>query len=674
MWNKIKKIDWKKISLYISITALLFYIIVLFCNIFFDNIVSFYINNKYIFAISMIALTFYFLQIINNIPKNKREKQKLIKVFSYLFLSTLFVIAINQFLKNSLIIKYLFEISCFSIIFGFLIFYANREQVEKKIEIEKRKEKSEEKKRYNKFHKKFSKINKVPVLKLFMLWIYKEGYSYILGLTIIILVGFFLRIWNLDYLQGTDNFNLLSAKSFADNNYFIYNRNLHITYFLGFLFKSFGVNFFVAKISFVIIGTISIFLLYILGSIINKKVGLLSSLLLAISPVAIEKSSIVREYSEILMLSIITIYILLKIFNKYKNLPELFIKKYLIYASIATIFILFYSHFTNSGGYKSILSIIFFVSIPVFYYFIKNHYEKFIIYYVLFISIILILFIKLIHIPITIFHSNFVYNPYWYKMFFDPNIQTPMQWFSFSKFSPILIISIFLITLLVKNQKIFIFQFGFWSIVLLFIFKFYSTFGYNHSRYLYYIYPFYVILFSLSIYSINILLKILKINKIIYLLFLVLLLSNIIIPKNTIHAAIHDLSIWKEIKDKRQPTSYGNRNSFLNVINLLKKNGLSGKEAIVIQGEGNIFLTWYFNYPITRTYKNMRGYEYETGNKIYLVDTSYGINEFEFALDKYSSGYLLWHSSVYRKNDFKYKNKYFKYLGTSEGYKLFKWN
>ena len=123
MWNKLKKNDWKKISLYISIITLLFYIIVLFCNIFFDNAISFYINIKYIFAISVISLIFYFSQIIKNILENKNEKSKLTLIFSYLFLLTLFVIVINQFFKNEIIINYLFEFFCFFVMFGFFTFF-----------------------------------------------------------------------------------------------------------------------------------------------------------------------------------------------------------------------------------------------------------------------------------------------------------------------------------------------------------------------------------------------------------------------------------------------------------------------------------------------------------------------------------------------------------------------
>ena len=647
------------------------FIIFILINTF--GIKIYFINPAHYLYIELLLGLIIFFIWFNDL--SSKFKIIILKIFSDLFVITLLLITLAGFITKINLSPTANILLNFLLIFsGFTIFYTNKNVINVEIENEKINETEMEQERDGKFHKTFQKINKIPILKSVLAWMYKEGWGYVSILFLILLTGFILRSWNLNYLQGSDNFNLLAAKNFANNNHFIYSRDLQLTYLVGFLFKIFGVSFVVAKTPFVIIGTISIFLIYALGKTINKKVGLLSAALLALSPFAIEQSSIIREYSEILMWSIITIYFLLNLYIKHGCAPKLFIKKYITYVSVISMFVYLYGYITNTGTFKSILCIIFFISIPIIFYFIKDNYQKLLPYYVLLTSLILIIFIKFINIPINLFSANFVYTPYWYKMFFDPMVQTPMQWFSFSQISVITITSIFLITALVKSRKVFILQFGFWSIVLLFIFKYYSPLGYYFSRYLYFVYPFYIVLFGFSIYLITILLKVLNAKKIIYIIFLAFLLSNVIIITNTTHAAVHDFSIWGDTNNERQPTDYGNRNSFLNVINLLKENGLTNKKAIVIQGEGNIFLTWYFNYPITGIYNGAKGDSYEIGDKVYMVDPANGINQLDIAINKYPSGYLLWHSSAHGENDFQYNNMHFKYLGMSDGYKLFIWN
>jgi hypothetical protein len=134
------------------------------------------------------------------------------------------------------------------------------------------------------------------------------------------------------------------------------------------------------------------------------------------------------------------------------------------------------------------------------------------------------------------------------------------------------------------------------------------------------------------------------------------------------------LSIWGDVDNERQPTSSGNRNFFSNVIALLKDNGITNKDAIVIQGEGYSYLTWYLGYPLTRRYETNSGDEFEIGDKVFLVDTALGVSELNKALDSYPTGYLLWHSSLHGESNFSESNFIFTYLGTSEGYKLFRWN
>ncbi|MCK4540383.1 glycosyltransferase family 39 protein [Candidatus Parcubacteria bacterium] len=352
MWNKFKKIDWKKISLYISITTLLFYIIVLFYNVFFNNIISFYIEIKYIFAISIISITFYFSQIIKNIPENKREKSKLIKTFSCLFLFSLAIIAINQFLKNEIIINYTFEISCVSIMIGFLTFYANRNRIEKEIEIKKLNEEKIEQKRYEKFYKKFQKINKIWGLRNFIRWIYKEGWGYFLILLFIIFLFTFIKApyLNTDFSgkhRMKYNAYVEPAKYMAEkNNPFLFQKKYNIDPIdnkQG-IFQKFGhlpilewslsavykilpqtsIEF-STRIVMHFIGILIIIFSYIfLKEIFLKQTSLLISLLIALNPIILF-STFVTIYDSLCIAIMFLSLIYLNIYFKKNNINSLII-------------------------------------------------------------------------------------------------------------------------------------------------------------------------------------------------------------------------------------------------------------------------------------------------------------------------------------------------------------
>lgn len=501
---------------------------------------------------------------------------------------------------------------------------------------------------------------------------------YWFALIAILLIGVILRAWNLHYLQGTDNFNILAARAYVENGTYFYDGNRQITHIVAWLFGIFGQSWQVARIPMIVFGVASIWLTYFLGSLINKRIGLISAFLLAVSPVAIEKSSFVREYSEAMFWGLAGTLILINIFRRYKNQPEKFIKIYPLSLLLISGGLYFYSVTFNSTAIRANLAIFFFASIPIVYEFLRINFRASLKYFVIVLLICLYLFQAYVYLPLTIFVKGYQFQPYWAQMFFDPQVITPMQWYSHGVIPPAFLIMLVLLPLFILYRKrvIVIFYFVFLANVLLFMFK-YNPSGYYHSRYLYHLLPFFIVILSSGLYLLISSATYYRLKVLVGTMVVAMVLMYVTIPDNTIHAAKHDLSIW-EGKDSRQPTASGSRNDYLNLIDFLKKQGLTSKDAVAIQGDDQFYITWYFNYPVTKKltvkYSNGSSQEYDFGDKLYLIDPYKNVDELDLALHEHQTGYLIGHSSNYAEESFDYWKFRFEYLGKAENYKVYRWS
>jgi len=146
-------------------------------------------------------------------------------------------------------------------------------------------------------------------------------------LLIILLVGLLFRIYNLGEESiwfdegGTilfaklNIFQLLETVLSGDCSPPLYYVILH--YWIGL----FGESEFSLRFPSVIFGFFSIYVLYKVGTLLfNKDVGLLSSLLLAVSSLHIYYSQEARSYSLMVLLTLLSFYFLIKIFKKNRNL------------------------------------------------------------------------------------------------------------------------------------------------------------------------------------------------------------------------------------------------------------------------------------------------------------------------------------------------------------------
>ena len=202
--ENLKKINRQKLGLNLILLTGILFMVVFLMNL--GNNLPSWLNNKLFFVLFIASGVFYFVQVIKNIPETKRDKSSVVYYFSHLFLLLLVVIAVNQFLKNSFITNNVFYISVVAIGFGFLTFYSNKNKVEKDIENEKITEEEKEKKRKQEFPDKFPRLNKIPVLRRFVRWMYKEGWIYSGGLLGVIIISSIIKLWiiNLSSLKGDE--------------------------------------------------------------------------------------------------------------------------------------------------------------------------------------------------------------------------------------------------------------------------------------------------------------------------------------------------------------------------------------------------------------------------------------------------------------------------------------
>ena len=306
----------KHITAHLAISFTFLFLISLTLSLF--NIIPLFWKGKtiYLFYISLILIFFHFLFKIQSIPESDRDKKRFIKFISYMFLLSLIVLVINQFLKRQFILDYQIPIITFSIALGILTFYSNREKVETELENEKKAEDAQEARRKREFPLRFPTINRIPLVGSFVKWMYKEGRGYSLGLIAIVIVGFVLRAWNTwDIpLQADEIFHMATIKtgnlipSLAKEVSFnsIYLRGL-IIHYLGIL-----ISFFTNKIevglrlaSSMIGALIGIIIYKIIKLDYPKHLAIVASFLITFDLWFIEFSRYIRFYIYTLMIILV---------------------------------------------------------------------------------------------------------------------------------------------------------------------------------------------------------------------------------------------------------------------------------------------------------------------------------------------------------------------------------
>jgi len=339
------------------------------------------------------------------------------KYSKYVFLLFLLLVTISSlefdFLINSWfggIINYLKSIQMFltitSIVFGIITFWTNREVIDE-IEEEAKDEEKAEIKRAKEFDSKFKRLSwfnfnygvkeafkdkyyfkgifrviispfvwfaRLPYS--FVKWMYKEGWWYSVGLILIVLIGFVLRIclaifsnYNLDEGIHTYDAKLIQLGKIPFVDYF--SREPYYMYTLSLFQKITSNNIFYTRLFSVIISVICIIILYKIIKEKNKLAGILGITLFAISPFIAYETFLGNLYTLFYLFLLLTVWQLLK-YLKTKNLKHLMMTGLLLGVGvhIYRIFILYilaiYLYFTIYTNLKKLekFNLIIFTAIP----------------------------------------------------------------------------------------------------------------------------------------------------------------------------------------------------------------------------------------------------------------------------------------------------------------------
>lgn len=320
-----------------------------------------------------------FKQKITSIKTNEDGSNKKIsyddyslKIVPYIFLVMLALLASNQYFQWEFVTSWNWQITVLTIITGIITFWNNRKKIEKEVENEKDKEEIQEEIRKRDFQFKFPRINKIPIVKGFAKWMYKEGWIYSVGLVLIIILAgllYFNGLGNFDFRE--DEFQVLNA---ATNYHFAgtfyrwswienksgelsscnslkdsckYDRAWPHTWLISKSFDVFGISEWSARLISVLFGILFIILSYGFVKFFteSKPVALMSSFAFVLYPSYISIFRYTRMYALLIPLFLILTFLIYRgLTNEGTTKAPNFIKKnfdfdyrYLISAFILTI-------------------------------------------------------------------------------------------------------------------------------------------------------------------------------------------------------------------------------------------------------------------------------------------------------------------------------------------------
>ncbi|MFA5856447.1 MAG: hypothetical protein WC867_03750 [Candidatus Pacearchaeota archaeon] len=281
----------------------------------------------------MIIDTIYLTWRIKEIPEENKAESSILFWNKYLFFLSLIIISISHFIKIDLIKQIYPNIIGFSISTGFLILYSSKKRFEKELEEEKEIDEKMENKRSIEFPNKFKNINKIPLIRNIIKFMYKSGWEFSFYLTLITLIFLFIKIYFIVFhpIMVSDDWQaIFVGKIFLETGKFPsissiegpYFRGLYLSLLTSVFFYIFGQNIYIAKTIPAFLGLINLILVYFISKNIskNKKIILISMILYAIHPLIIFNHWFIRFYVfyEFFFLIIILLFIIL--INKTNNI------------------------------------------------------------------------------------------------------------------------------------------------------------------------------------------------------------------------------------------------------------------------------------------------------------------------------------------------------------------
>jgi hypothetical protein len=629
------------------------------------------------------------------------------KIVSYAFIGLLLLVVVHPIVPETMPGRMVLDvvripIMVATIVLGVVTFYLNRD-VLSDIEEESQQEEIAERKREAEFRQRYPKVNRVWGVRWVARLMYKEGWWYSGGMISIILFGLFLRLFYLDYLDGSDNYTIIAVKNLYENGVTYYKPDGYITPNLMLFFsKIFGYNSFALRLPSILYSFITMVCIYFISKNFNKKIAIISLILFSISPWSIVVSRLTRDYAFDCMIGCIILIISIKLYQK---IIEKDSKKEIIYLLFLPVLIRFISEFNHRSQTQLVIIIPFITLLCVVWFYLLSYkstqqsnsilsyisnykmYKRWGIFF-LFSSIIIIAMYFVDH---KYFNFGFHYDLFYLDVFFNPLTESPWQWFHNNHLNIYFIIALFffplLTSLFLKNKKlklllllysIFFFGLG------LFMFKFVSHIHYSPTRYIYFLFPVYTIIFSINFYYFINLVKNSKIVIPIFILFIFLFFNF-----NSIYYAIYPIAAYnnENIYNLKIDNIGLGRFNMYPVVDFIKNDlNSSENETFVFGGRyGEFILLLNYSMDPERYLLRTKHHHYDVGKNMFVESSYFNYHELKDATLSSKNGYFITCDSNitdYEKNPIQELNNQsfvlyetdFHFINEINIFKIYYWN
>lgn len=579
-----------KISLSIFIAVFLTIILTQFTNLQLEN----YLNLAGLILLGSIFLVFY---LCNTLNENKTKV-----IIATLFVISCTVIIINNLFSIEILSKY--HPLLYSLLIPILLVFPF---ILKKEEKKSKKNNSKSK---------------------------KKSLLLILVLLVILSLSFFLRIYNADTISpGRDSLHhYIAAKSINDNGSTVYETLPYINHMLAFIFENIGESLLLARLMFIIAGTLSVLLLYFIGRKISTSVGIISAVLLGICPWAIGLSRYIRDYSFNLLYELFFITLLLyfpKDITKKKGFIQFIILNLIIYTTL-----MIFAYFQKGITISIIIALLITTSLRIFIE--LNLFEKIkslrswkvhsketaiLAHTIIFTSCMALLVIVVFE-----FHKRITltFQPKWLFFFLSDSL-LPMLWYSFVQIPWYFILFLTILPLIAKPKNLYIWisLVAFYAYLGFYVFLAEPHTTHLYARYIYPALPFFILLLATSIsYIVTIPARLSQksIPKMAYVIISVIFLATIFNVNNTIIATKAELTT----EDERRIISVA-YNDYTELISVLNENNFT-KNEVVLASELRMkdTIAWYFDFDFYEG-RNASSYNdlvYDIADNIYVLDES----------------------------------------------------
>lgn len=466
-------------------------------------------------------------------------------------------------------------------------------------------------------------------------------------------VAFILRIWRLEYLQALDSFSITAAKALLDTGVFSYQRNSHITRIVARSFESFGMALSAARIPIVAYSLATFVPLYFVSRRLGRSVSFVATILFAVSPVAIEKSSHVREYSETLFLVTVLVAVAVIVWERLRTRPVLHTTVQVATALLAVYLVFRYEAFGNNATIASALQVYgFFVVIIAGIVLYRGYPRK-----KWFVVAAIIGFFAVFYLQVQRFGpfgSEVTWSGRFLSIFFDSMHGDTAQWWSLLPISPLPVFAVVFVIPWFGNpseirRDLYLAILGTFVLSLaLFLTR---TTIVPRGRYVYQLFSIFTILFAVGLVQLVCLCRnALGVSRPVFFTVAAVAVLSFINPLNTAEAANRTASRYY---GPRQVSSLATENRVFGVVEFLNAIGVTSNTPVILNGQRPDLFSWLLNRSVSREYGvhiredgSRTGTAYDLAERLYFVGRNNRYPNLEWtaaseAIATYGAGYYL---------------------------------